>query len=93
MEEAGIKAVFDGRAVTVSYADSNRIARFDIAGNIEVMDKLRLGAPQPLERNKPVPVARTDGDLPIELWLVGSTLRRVDSSIMRVSLYLLVGRI
>jgi hypothetical protein len=92
-EEAGIKAVFDGRAVTVTHADSNQIARFDIAGNIEVMDKLRLGGPQPLERNKPVPVARTDGDLPVELWLVGSTLRREDSGIMRVSLYLLVGRI
>jgi hypothetical protein len=93
MEEAGIKAVFDGKAVTVTDVDGNHSARFDIAGNIEVMDKLRLGAPQPLERNKPVSVARTDGDLPVDLWLVGATLRREDSGIMRVSLYLLVGRI
>jgi hypothetical protein len=92
VEEAGIKAVFDGKAVTVTNADSNRSARFDIAGNIEVMDELRVGAPQPLERNKPLRVARTDGDLPVELWLVGATLRREDSGIMRVSLYLLVGK-
>jgi hypothetical protein len=93
MEETGIKSVFDGKAVTVTDAASNRSARFDIAGNIEVMDKLRHGAPQPLERNKPVSVARTDGDLPVELWLVSATLRREDSGIVRVSFYLLVGRI